>query len=179
MDLIYPAMLLIATFCAFNGLLTRAMIRRLRLLESATMKDAGDALPQAGASPGPFAVRTRSGLAVTDADLRDGEMVLVLLSPECQPCRDLVSHMASSWDTVDTGVLVVVHGDGTLESTGRLMAALPEGIQVAIDESGAVAGALGATAYPSVVLIRDGAVVAAAHEFEPVYRKRLSVTAGS
>lgn len=179
MYLVYLAMLLMATFCAFNGLLTRAMIRRLRLLESATMKDTGDVLPQVGTAPGPFAVRSRSGLAVTDGDLRDGETVLVLLSPECQPCKDLVSRIVSSWDTADTGVLAVVHGDATQESTGRLMAALPEGMRAVIDESGAVAGALGATAYPSVVLVRDGTVVAAAHEFEPVYRQRLSVTMGS
>ena len=173
--------LVLIAFCTLNALLTWAMIRRLRLLESslAASKAEGDALPQIGASPGAFAVRTRSGLAVTDGDLRVGETVLVLLSPECRPCQDLVSKLASAWTATDLGVLAVVHGEVAQDSTERLVAGLPEGMLVAVDESGAVASALGATAYPSVVLVRDGAVVAAAHQFEPVYRKRLSVTAVS
>jgi len=139
-----------------------AIIRRQREIEE---RLAGRDLnfPQVGKRIGPFAVDTVNGDTVTHADLAGRTRTVAVLEPGCAPCQRLSQELRAGHAVVDPLILVVASPDrhegrelaDSLKRVGDVAMVAPD--SATLDAVGGITG------FPTLLLVEDGRVEAAAY----------------
>ena len=169
MPYVVAALVLVGALALFNLILTFGVIRRLRaqadLSAPGTVVD-GPVVP-AGTPVGPFSVVATDGAEVTDASLA-GETVVGFFSPQCGPCEEALpafeeyARRAPDGRRQVVAVVVPPPSEGTDgPEAGALAARLAPVARVVVQEGkGPMLTAFGVDAYPSLIIVDDGAVAA-------------------
>lgn len=169
MGVLTAAVSIIAVLAAFNLLLTFGLIRRLRLMGSTGVGK--PALPALGALVGSFATSTLDGATVSERDLLSGPAVVGFFEAECQPCADLKREILDRG--APASLLAFVEGSAQDQATLAFARDLATFARVAVVEpSSSPARAFGVTAFPTLMRLHDGVVVAAGHRLGDVETKR-------
>jgi thiol-disulfide isomerase/thioredoxin len=145
------ALTLIGAVTILNLVLTLAVIRRLRGLSTtqASSTSEGDVLPAAGSTVGRLA----------QADLSTGRRTVIMLTPSCPPCKEMLADLEADGSFPESLVCVVGSGDDWQPTAGRL----PGYHVVPITEEQAET-VFRVRGFPAVLSIEDGVVTRAAHE---------------
>jgi thiol-disulfide isomerase/thioredoxin len=155
---------------AANLLFTFAVIRRLRALEErGGPASAAPALPAVGSAVGEFTVLTTGNERLGRSSVSTGQVLVGFVSVGCAPCRALVEEVAAGTLAVDGRCLFLVSGDSSIEAA-RMAEVLSElGPAAIVTDQPEVAAAFGGVnAYPTLLRLDEGVIVAAGHELAAV-----------
>lgn len=156
-------LVVVAAVAVLNLALAMAIVKRLRGIEQrlSTFGDGSDSLPAVGSAIEGFRLTLTDGETVGDAELAKGRRQIIVLSPTCEPCRDLAGQLIDDPEAAEPGALVLVTGS---PAEAREMAdTLPAGLRIGLDSEDTHLSALSVGAYPAVLTIVDGVVADAAH----------------
>lgn len=169
----------VAALSLVNSWLIIAMARKLRGQGEELARRGSRPRPDAALPPGAqvpeFTVTTMTGATVAAEDLRGERSVVAFFSPGCGPCHDQAPVFAAfararpDGARVTRTLAVICGGHRATEvadgDAARLAGQLADVTDVVGEPSaGIVAAALGATRFPSFIVIdADGRVEAAAH----------------
>jgi hypothetical protein len=146
-----------AAVATINVVLTLALVRRVRLLQArVTVPEGG--FPAPGRTIGQFSAVDVEGAPVELEQTSGSELNVAFLSPSCAPCRELLQRVTEA--PPPAPFVSFVLADDTSASAGMVEALLPLGRVAVIEAEGGAAEAFGITAYPTLVRVRDGVVVA-------------------
>ncbi|WP_204052891.1 TlpA family protein disulfide reductase [Microbispora siamensis] len=149
--------------CALAALGVSLLVaRRYRRLHSLVTGGPGfgPALPGAGTGVPPFDAVTTEGVRLDRADLDGPERVVAFLKTGCEPCRDLLPELRQALKDLPAGSprpIVMVSG-AARERAGYVAALAPVAHVVESDEPHALAGGLGVTAFPVLLVAGEGVV---------------------
>lgn len=168
-----------AALSLVNSWLIIAMARKLRGQREELTRRGSRPRRDAGLPPGTrvpeFTVTTMTGATVSAGDLRGERSVVAFFSPSCEPCHDQAPIFAAFARALPDGagvtrtLAVICGGRRSTEAAdgdaARLAGQLADVTDVVGEPSaGIAAAALGATGFPSFIVINaDGRVEAGAH----------------
>lgn len=170
--------LAIATFG--NIFLLFAVIRRLRHLQELIVPSAP--VPEVGTVVEPFRAEITDGASLTADDFAGGPVLVAILSNTCPSCQAMAGDLVSLTGQSIAPVVFVV-ADPQHDSSA-LLGALDgiERIAVIGHDDPALAAFGGISAFPTVLVLRDGKVAGADTRLEkviPVLRERPHLAARS
>ncbi|MFF7898279.1 TlpA family protein disulfide reductase [Streptomyces sp. NPDC007920] len=149
------ALVVVATLCALDLMLTLAVLRRLRDRSSAVPVLTKEGGISVGTVVAPFSTRCSEGVRLTERDLTDGAVVS-FFTPGCQPCRDklpLFVEKATALQGRRQVIAVVVSGRGEQqheEEAREMTEQLASMARVVREEpDGPCTTAFGVSAFPS------------------------------
>lgn len=151
-----------------NLLLLFAVLRRLREVEQRTSRSApASTVPAPGTRVGDWHVVLADGTSLSAAEVGP-DVTALFLSPGCRPCTELVAELADHPDRVPAGAVAFVAGDADDPAARQYRTRLPGHIRVAyVENAGGVVEAFGGiAAFPAVITVRDGHVVASGHALD-------------
>ncbi|GAA4635244.1 hypothetical protein GCM10023196_079930 [Actinoallomurus vinaceus] len=161
MPYLVTVVVFVGLLCAFDLILTLAIVRRLR--EHAALPASGR--PKVPFTPPgtplpEFTATALDGTAVTRAFFA-GPTIVGLFSTTCASCRERLPEFAERVRPVDAGrVLAVIEGDRD-EAEPFVTALSPVATLVVEPVKRPVSGAFGHPAFPSFYVVDEGAVVTA------------------
>ncbi|GIG65142.1 hypothetical protein Pen01_14370 [Phytomonospora endophytica] len=144
-----------------NLSLTLAVIKKLRTIEQGQSGGGGDTLPEIGSTIEGFHTTTTDGETIDAAALAHGRRQIFVVSPGCEPCRDLIARLVDDPALAEPGAVALVVGAD--EDSRALAATLPSGLKVGLDRDEVHMDVLSVGAYPAVLTLVDGKVTAASH----------------
>jgi hypothetical protein len=154
------ALVLLAAVTAGHLLLTFALIRRVRVLQSRTTAPHDDGLPAAGTPVGPFSLDRLDGGLLGTVDLATGDALVGFFAAGCSPCTAVVADLL---DDPPAGRFVALVDSGEAEPTAELAARLSAIAEVAvIPWDSTVPAAFSQEGFPALLHVRDGVIVEAA-----------------
>jgi thiol-disulfide isomerase/thioredoxin len=147
------ALVLLGALTVLNLALTLAVIRRLRTLDPGSDRkvEPSEVLPAAGDIVG----------ALPQADLSTGRHTVVLITPSCPPCQDMLADLTSDVDGYAAGTLVCVV---TSADDWQPVAARLTGYRTIHLEERAAEAVFRVRGFPAVLSIEDGVVTRSGHE---------------
>lgn len=155
---------ILGLFVAANLYLTLAVVRRLRELEDGlrTSRDS-DGLPASGTPVRPFEAVDQNGDRLTHLDLAQGDWRVAFLLTGCGPCKQTRAALKAQ-PLDDCPLVVVVAGSRENPETEEILGDLPSHARVILgpEIGGVMTTALGVSAYPAILKIKDGVVAFAA-----------------
>src|SRR5436190_12896618 len=118
MELFIPvSVILLWIVVLLNLVLTLALIRRVNTKESNELQ-AMETGPKVGEKAPPFTAVTLEGNTVTLADYVGRLVTFVFVSPNCQPCRELLPTLKTLASSArEEGTELVLICDGPMEET--------------------------------------------------------------
>lgn len=158
--MLVAAVILVGAVAGLDLVLTFAILRRLRTMQTRPVSSDEGAipLPSTGYIVPEFSIVDDLGTAVTRADLAEGHRTVVMLSPTCPPCKDMVATLEAD-RTGDALVFVMATVEESAEMTARLRAYRT--IHITEDWAEQVFQVAG---YPAVLSLMDGVVTSAGHK---------------
>jgi hypothetical protein len=154
---------LLGILAASNLLLTLALARRLAATERAAANGGrGEPhLPRVGAEIGAFSVPTIEGASLTDARLRSGRTLLVFSMAGCSPCAALAEELRRT--ELPSGLTLLVLVATAVDDPASVTAVeYPAMAEVAyLPEECDLIERLEVDAFPTLVLVEEGRIVAA------------------
>jgi len=169
------AVVLIAVLTLFNLFVLLGVIRRLRTMTAAENEPLPGTLPEVGRRVGPFALTSVDGGTVTEADLADGQSVVLLLSSTCLPCQGTAVQLAKNPAELPQRTYVFLRGDDNDAERDNMLETLAGvGTIATFDDVGGIGVAFGANGYPTALLVEDGVVAAASFKYAEVLPDRVS-----
>ncbi|MFE9691892.1 hypothetical protein [Micromonospora sp. NPDC005806] len=150
----YAALALIGAVAVLNLVLTLALVRRLRTMESGHAHD-GELIPEVLPAPG----LDVSGFP--HADLAVGRRTVVMLTPTCPPCQTLLDTLTADADRYRDDTLVFMIG--TPAETASMAPGLTGFDTTTISEQLAET-AFRVKGFPAVLSLADGVVVDSGHQ---------------
>ncbi|SBT43471.1 hypothetical protein [Micromonospora auratinigra] len=151
---VYAAVALVGAVAVLNLVLTLALARRLREVQAGHAHD-GEPVPEVLPAPG----LDVSGFPL--ADLATGRRTVVLLTPTCPPCRDVLDALTTDAARYRHGTLVAMIG--TPAETAAMADRLADFDTVTMSEPLAEKE-LRVKGFPAVLSVVDGVVVDAGHQ---------------
>ncbi|MEV4463815.1 hypothetical protein AB0J51_09350 [Micromonospora echinofusca] len=150
----YAAIALVGAVAALNLVLTLALARRLREVGTGHAHD-GEAVPEVLPAP---------GLEVTGlphADLSTGRRTVVMLTPTCPPCRDLLDVLTADAERYRHDTLVFMIG--TPAETAAMAPRLT-GFDTATISEQLAEKKFQVKGFPAVLSVVDGVIVGSSHQ---------------
>jgi hypothetical protein len=177
MAALWALIAVLAGVTSLNLLLTLALVRRLRGIESGAGSAATPALPEPGLAVGDFAETTAGGEPLTQASLGEDALV-AFLSPECGPCRTAASWLLANRDRLPPAAFALLAADSGDPRAQAFAAKLATAAAVAfVEVSGPASEAFGGIQeFPTLIRVEHGIITAAEHEADG---RLLATPAGS
>ncbi|NES37382.1 hypothetical protein G3554_14585 [Micromonospora sp. PPF5-17] len=150
----YAAVAVIGAVAVLNLVLTLALARRLREVRAGHTHD-GEPIPEVLPAPG----LDVSGFP--HADLAAGRRTVVMLTPTCPPCQDVLDALTGDADRYRHDALVLMIG--TPAETAAMAPRLAGFDTVTVSESLAEKE-FRVKGFPAVLSVVDGVVVDASHQ---------------
>lgn len=176
LDLAISAILACATVA--NLVLLFAVIRRLRMLE--TGGPVMSALPSPGMRIAKFHVTDADGRQLGDSDFTGGPHLVAFVMTSCDPCHAVLSALRTDPRFDPARTFIVIAGESGHEGTQQVIE-LTHGLGriAVVDHDGPVAAAFGGVdAFPALVSVRDGRVVASGRSLDDVAPASMLLPAG-
>lgn len=176
MPFLVAGLVLVGAVAVLNLLLTTAVIRRLRQLESRLATPGADSGPALGSQLPKFSAELASGDIVGADDLTGSPAILAFFSTGCPACQTSIPYLieyAEVNDLKPRQVLAVIGGDDH-EKRDELTAALA-GVASILHEAqpGPLATIFEVTALPTFVMIDDaGTVIRTVGASQPLVDRR-------
>ncbi|GAA1378216.1 hypothetical protein [Catellatospora chokoriensis] len=148
------ALAVIGAVAVLNLVLTLALVRRLRAVES-SHDHGGEPIPEVLPAPG----LNVGGFA--HADLSTGRRTVVMLTPTCPPCQTLLDTLTADAGRYRRDALILMIG--TPAETAAMAERLAGYDTVAVSEHLAET-AFKVKGFPAVLSVHDGIVVGSSHE---------------
>jgi hypothetical protein len=178
---LYAVVGILGAATALNIVLLLAVLRRMREFEAGNQVPAAVKLPAPGTRVGSFRATATDGSVITEADLADDTHYLGFLLVGCKPCKAQIAEMRSSgrFDP-ERVIFFVAGGDPSAEQTRALMDSVQDlGRVAAMDWPGPVGAAMsGIRAFPTLLRIESGVIVAAGSRWEEIAESRVPALAG-
>jgi hypothetical protein len=156
------AVVVLAVAVALNLLLTFAILRRLRTMNTASAGQGDEHRPAIGTPVGRFDAVSDDGYRLTDDDLKHGLTRFAFLMPECGGCEELL-HKLRPAVLQDRTLLVVIAEEADHPAAVAMRKGVPDDLRVFFAPlGGAMCEAFRMNVFPSVVEVAGGRIIAIA-----------------
>jgi hypothetical protein len=167
---------LLAVITGLNLFLLLGVIRRLREMSGTGPGYQGSDLPEVGHGIGRFSEYSVDGVAFTEERLAARRSLVLVLSPNCQPCRDTATRLAERREQLPARTFVLVEAEPGEAGLDTMVEALNGiGAMVVVSDTGTARAAFGVTGFPTAIVVEDGRVAFASFDFTealPMMRER-------
>lgn len=147
---------------AFNLLLTFAILRRLRTMDTAGRPETDSHRPAIGTPVGRFDAVSEDGYRLTDEDLSQGVTRFAFVMPECSSCEGLLRALRPG-ALRDRSLLVVIAEEAEHPAAIAMRRVIPDDLRVFFAPLGSpMCEAFQMAVFPSVVEVAGGRIIAIA-----------------
>jgi hypothetical protein len=154
------AVVVLAVVVALNLLLTFALLRRLRIMDEASRREADSHRPAIGTPVGRFDAVSEDGYRLTDEDLSHGVTRFAFVMPECSSCEGLLRALRPGV-LQDRTLLVIIAEEADHPAASAMRSAIPDDLRVFFAPLGSpMCDAFQMAVFPSVVEVAGRRIIA-------------------
>lgn len=167
MSALGAAVAVLAAIVLLQLVVTFGLVQRIRLIQETAQFEPADEETAVGRVVGEFRATDTEGRPVSDADFRTGAGLVGFFSSGCPTCAGIVDRLAAD-PPAEPFVAFVADGLGP-ERTARLVEPLSAFARIAvIDTANHAPDAFGVVAFPTLMRVQRGVVVAAGGKLRSV-----------